>query len=259
MLYLNIIRFSFLRFFSYPFEILAETGKTIVAVAFLIFFWSLYAESATNSPTVTQFASYFLIASGINSLVMGQWGDYASVLKHTIQDGGLNNYLVKPISILPTLYCVAIGRNGMKIFFAVISIFIGIFINPPQTLVSILLFCIFFICAVFIAYAFNVAEGTLYLLSNDANGFRNSLNHIKGLLSGVMVPIYLFPSNLETIVKLSPFPWMVYGPTQGLKTNSLSPNIIQDVSVALFWAIMCNIGAYLFWKYSIKKYEAIGI
>lgn len=110
-----------------------------------------------------------------------------------------------------------------------------------------------------IAFAYNLFEGTLFFHSADASGIRNSVAHVIGIFSGIMIPIYLFPDWLEKIVKLTPFPSMVFGPVNALNTKTLSTDIIFDLGVAIFWSIALNLLAYYFWQRSTKKYEAVGI
>lgn len=247
-----------MRFFSYPYEILASILRIIIEIGFLIFFWSLFTRNAENSMGVIGFASYFLIAAGVNELVMAQWGKFTAGLGESIKTGSINNYLLKPINILPTLYVTAVGKNGVSKFLAIVTILIGVSLQPPS-LISLFLFVIFFINAIFIAYAYNIIEGTIFFHSAEARGIRNAVNHMIGIFSGLLIPISLFPEPFYGLLKLTPFPWMVFGPVNALKTNALTQDVIMDIAIVVFWSIALNIIAYLFWTWSIKKYEAIGI
>ena len=228
-------------------------------LVFLIYFWSLFSQHANNSLGVTGFASYFLIASGINELVMAQWGKFGAGLGDAIRTGAINNYLIKPLSILPAIYFTAVGKNGINKLLAVITILIGLIIQPPQSMLAVLLFTIFFINAVLIAYAVNIIDGTIFFHSADAKGIRSASNHIIGIFSGILIPISLFPDYIRWIVELTPFPWMVFGPVNALKITALTEDVLMDIGIVFFWSIALNIIAYLFWSWSIKKYEAIGI
>lgn len=258
-IYFDILRFSFLRFFSYPYEILATALRTVVEISFLIFFWSLFTRSATHSMGVVGFASYFLIASGVNDLVMAQWGKFGAGLGDAIKSGTINNYLIKPINILPTFYFTALGKNGVNKVLSVITITIGLLIQPPQSLMAILLFIIFFINASMIAYAYNILDATMFFHSPDAKGMRNAINHMIGIFSGLLIPISLFPEPFKSMLKLTPFPWMVFGPVNALRTNFITQQTMLDITIVIFWSMALNIIAQLFWAWSIKKYEAIGI
>lgn len=258
-IYLDIIKFSFLRFFAYPWEIIASTVKRVVEILFLILFWSLIVKSSGGQINISQIISYFFISMGIRDLVMSHFGPFGGEVGNQIKSGDINKYLIKPVSIIPTLYSISFGRNGMRVLLAIINLGIGLIIYPPKTLTSILLFIFFFITAWATSFAYNLFQGTLYFHLTDAYGVRNAINNFVRVFSGEMIPLYLFPYALEKIVRFTPFPGMVYGPTVALSTNIINISVITDICVATFWAVFLNIVVYLFWKKSIKNYEAIGI
>ncbi len=259
LLYFHLLRFSFLRFFAYPYEILAALLRNGLEIAFLIFAWSLFNQYSNNALSINTLASYFLLASGIDVLVMAQWGRFGGSLGKAIRFGTISNYLLKPVNILPTFYSTALGSDGINVFFSICTIFLGLYIQPPQSLLSVGLFVYFFINAIFIAYAYNILEATMFFYVPDANGIRGSMQHIIGLLSGLLVPIYFFPHPLDQFIKLTPFPGMIFGPINALKTNAINSTVMTDMSVVLFWSITLNILALLFWRRSLKRYEAVGI
>lgn len=257
-LYFSILQFSFFRFFSYPYEILATALRSVVEISFLVFFWSLYTKSAGSSMTVVGFASYFLIASGVNELAMSQWGKLGSGLAYAIRSGSITNFLIKPIRILPAYYFIVTGQNGINKILALITIIIGLFINPPQTLLSWILFVIFFLGAAAISYAYNIIDASMFFYS-DAKGMRNALNHMIGIFSGLLIPISLFPEPFKSVLQLTPFPWMVFGPINALKMTTVNMEVLNSICIVIFWSITLNLLAHIIWARSLKKYEAIGI
>jgi ABC-2 type transport system permease protein len=258
-IYWDIIRFSFLRFFAYPWEIVASILKRVVEILFLILFWSLVVKGSGGQINISQIVSYFFISMGIRDLVMSHWGPFGGEIGNDIKSGDINKYLIKPVSIIPTLYSLAFGRNGMRVLLALINLIIGIVIFPPKNFISIILFLIFFILAWWVSFAYNLFQGTLYFHLTDAYGVRNALNNFIRVFSGEMIPLFLFPYTLGQIVRFTPFPSMVYGPTIALSTSIIDQGVVINLGIAVFWAVLLNILAYLFWKRSIKNYEAIGI
>lgn len=258
-IYFDIIRFSFLKFFAYPWEIIASVLKRIVEILFLILFWSLIVESSGGSINTHQIISYFFISMGIRDLVMSHWGAFGGDLGNQIKTGDINKYLMKPIKIIPTLYSLSLGRNGMRTILAGINLLIGIAIFPPKNITSVLLFIIFFICAWWISFAYNLLQGILFFHLTDAGGVRNAINNIVRVFSGEMVPIYLFPPAFGKLINLTPFPSMVYGPSIALNIDSIDKDVLVSIFIAIFWSIALNITSIYLWRMSIKKYEAIGI
>lgn len=258
-IYLDLVKFNFLRFLIYPWEIVASVSKRLIEILFLILFWSLIVKESGGQINISQIISYFFISVGIRDLVMSHWGPFGGEIGSQIKSGYISNYLIKPINVIPTLYARALGKNGIRAIVALINLAIGIVIFPPKTWISILLFIIFFIAAWWISFAYNLLQGTLYFHLTDASSVRNALNNFIRVFSGEMIPLFLFPAALGQIVKLTPFPSMVYGPTIALSTNVINKGVVLDLFVAIFWAIFLNITVYWFWRRSIKNYEAVGI
>lgn len=259
LLYWYIFRFRFLRFLAYPFEITANILKRVVEIAVTIFLWSLILKNVQGGLSVREITSYFLIAVGVGEIVMAKWGPFGSTLANSIRDGTLSNYLIKPVPVVPTLYFTGLGTNGLRATVALISVIIGILINPPQTFIAVLLFFIFFVAALGVAFAYNLFLGTMYFHFGEASGVKNSIEHMSRILSGAFVPLAYFPKNILPIVKLLPFQVMVYGPTNAITTNSFNQDVLVSLVIAFTWVIILNILVFLFWKRSIRNYEASGI
>jgi len=257
--YFDIIRFSFLRFFSYPFEILASVLKRVFEIVFLIIFWTIYIKSSGANISITQISAYFLIALGVADLTMARWGALSSTLGNQIKSGQISNYIIKPTRLIPTIYAISLGRNGLRLLLAIINIALGLYLLPPKTPLTFLIFILFFINAWAISLAYNILEGTLFLHFTDASGIRNSLQNFIRILTGTMVPLYMFPSPLKEIIRFSPFPSMVYLPANALSGTPALNSIATDLGVGILWGIVLNFLAFSFWNYSMKKYEAVGI
>jgi len=93
MIYFEIAKFQFLRFLIYPLEILTSILKRVVDTAFLIILWSVIIKNTSRPITLTEITSYFLLASGIEELVMAHWGFLGDYLGWRIKLGKFNNYL----------------------------------------------------------------------------------------------------------------------------------------------------------------------
>ena len=257
--YFDIIRFSFLRFFAHPFEIIATTLKRVFEILFLIIFWTIYIKSSGAQISITQITAYFLIAMGVADLTMARWGALSSQIGNQVKSGGISNYIIKPTKLIPTLYAISLGRNGMRLILAAINILVGLWIMPPKSIFTLLVFALFFINAWAISLAYNILEGSLFLHFTDASGIRNSLQNFIRILTGTMVPLYMFPSPLKEILRFTPFPSMVYLAANSISSILIPREVFIDLCIGVFWAITLNFIAHSFWNYSMKKYEAVGI
>lgn len=259
MLYFSVLRFSFLRSFAYSSEISIRILMHFLEIFFLIFFWNIFTRSSNQATPLEYFISYFLMATGISTFVMAQWGEFQGQISSNIKNGKINNYLLKPYGVLRYLHALAIGSKGIELFFALIYIVVGILYQSDLHIVRIVYFAIFLLFAYLISLAINIITATFYFHIPEAGGISNAINLTKWVLSGLLIPISLFPEPYKTLVLSTPFPWIVYAPINVLKNNLSDQELLSGFLIALFWTLVLNVVAMKFWKESSKKYEAIGI
>lgn len=258
-LYWEVIRFRFLRFFAYPYEILAGLLRQVISIVSLSVLWFLALKGSANAQPFVEVLSYFLIAEGVKEITMGEWGTVGRLVSRSIREGTLSNFLMKPLSILPYLYSYAIGSNGLQIAVGIVSIIAGLFFFPNTSFVSLFLFIAFLIPAIGVGFAFNMFLGMIFFYINDGTGIRNSISHMTRIVSGAWIPLTYFPGQIREVVSLLPFQVMVYGPTNALKTTEITSEVINNLFIAYFWAVILLVGIKLWWNHSIKHYEAVGI
>jgi ABC-2 type transport system permease protein len=258
-LYIEIFRYRFSRFLTYPLELLAFALKRVVEIIFLLVLWNLISQSSHSTINIREIASYFLVALGISDIVMSKWGALGTFLAKLIKSGELSNYMVKPVHLIMQSYANAMGNSGLRIIFALINVILGIAINPPQSLIAVGLFIVLLVAAFLTSFSFNILIASLYFHFTEASGIKNAIEHLARICSGTIVPLYLFPENIKQIVELTPFPVMLYGPAHALRENVLTQEVIVQVLISYMWVFLMGIVASVIWTKSIKAYESTGI
>lgn len=257
-LYVKVISFNFLKFLSYPFEIIGYLAKRTSSLGFLILFWSLVAASSDNTIRLESIIPYFLIASSVGTLLLVDSLPFAGFLHDTVQLGDLNNYLIRPMSALPYLYATYVGRLGMSIVFSLVILIAGVGIIRP-TVEVILLFPVSLLIAFVISLALNVLIGIVAFHTTEAKSIKNVFLHIIRILSGLFIPLQFFPEEIRSLVLLSPFPSVIYVPTSLLQAKEVTPELVNQLVVGGVWAVVLLAIAYVAWGLALKQYEAVGI
>lgn len=258
LLYFRVLKFEFARYLAYPQEIFFGVAKRLIEILFLLFFWFLVLENNTEGLKIADLASYFLIANAVTTITMAHNTSFGRTIRYTVKNGDISQLFVRPVKVLPYLYARTIGQISIRIVTAFVFLLVGIFLAQPSPY-QLLLFGLSFIFSSIIAIAFNIFEGTLAFVITEVSGVKNAIRHISNILSGNMIPLYLFPVAFHGIAFLNPFALMVFIPTQFLLEH-LEPNqILIRLGFGLFWSIVTMIGVLLFWKRATKYYEATGI
>jgi ABC-type uncharacterized transport system permease subunit len=258
LIYWQIAKFSLLKYIIYPTETLAIIIENLVRFSTLVLFWFIYTESST-SISLNEIIAYFLVSGAINSLVFARGYKFGRTIQKSIKSGDFNNFLLRPIRLLPHLFTRSfIGAYGSSIVIGIIYLIIGVLILPPESVENIFVFILFFIVAIGISLSLNILMACIQFYTNEAGSIKNVLDHITRVFSGALIPIYLLPENFRVIVEALPFSGMIFGPTNAL-LNPITSNSYSTLLISFIWAIILFMLAMFVWNKSLKHYDGVGI
>ncbi len=258
-LFFTVVKFNWLKILAYPFEIIAFFACRLIALGMLALFWYAFSQSTCGAMDFKPLVAYFLVAAAIKDLTFSTDFKFGRYIQKIIMQGEISNYFIKPVKTVPFLFFSYAGENGMGIVYAFISLTIGLVVLPPASWVNVVAFIIFLFIALFVSVAFNTLIGIISFHSTEGSGFRNAINHVIKILSGAIIPLTLFPVGIREIILLLPFPALVFTPAYVLQNNLSGRELLFTFSVSLGWAIALFFLTHYLWRYSVKKYEGVGI
>jgi len=207
-----------------------------------------------------QLVAYTLVSYVISSLIhvycMGG-------ISEDIVSGDLTNYLVKPIRFLPywaarmmatRIILVVTSIVGFLCVWLVSSIPLSslfIVAHPFQTLVLCL-------GAIVIVQLIDFLGGMLAFWTTDEHGLQWLLMTAILFLSGALIPITVLPQSVQTALSFTPFPSLVYAPTQMYLGNFDDAAFAHALVIQLAWIFACTIIVVIAWKRGTRSYEAYG-
>ena len=231
-------------------------------ILFNLVFWKIFATYTTNVDFNKMFA-YSMMTEGITSIIMIQGGSptrVGRIVRRAVQDGSFSSYILLPYNTIRHTYLKGLGLSIFNITFGILEIIIAIIINFASiSPLSVFYFILSLILAIWMSLILNMFEGALSIVYTEASGIKNALAHIQRLLSGRMIPISLFPILLRMIAQYSPFSITAYIPAQLIFNQIEEGNITSYLLIGLLWCIFLYLLVHLFWKSSLKKYEAYGL
>lgn len=259
MVYLEVIKLNAKQVFVYPYEVIATIISKFLRIASLLLFWTILTSTSETNLNTRELLSYFLIAGGVSEFVMATNLSFGKNTLRKIKNGEINSFALRPLNLIYYLYWSYVGSATLDYILAFISIIIGIVIFPPTSVFAIVLSLTFLVIATILSLSINILTATLGFMTTEASSIKNVLVHIIKVLSGTIVPISFFPGISQMLIKLTPFPFLVYGPTQALRENTLTNEVLLNLSLGIFWMSLLYITAHIAWNKLFKKYEAIGI
>lgn len=221
----------------------------------LILFW---AGSGNSSSSVS---SYYVLMT-IVGLITVSHTEY-EVAEVDIKQGGLVNYLTKPISyftiqlISEIPYRVLHGVYALLILGGFI-VFIPGLVTSTLNPLYIPLIIIIFVLGYLISYSFKMAMAFSAFWFKDTMGFFELMTIAIIIFSGGIMPIPWYPRFLQTICKILPFSYFGYYPVIALQGALSFFSLMRLILIQGVWFCSLYLLQSYLWKQGMKKFSAVG-
>ena len=236
-------------------------GQTLVSITIAYFLWTaIFTENQTqtmNGFTLPKMMMYYLVAPLVFRALQGESTGYISA---EIYEGGLNKYLIYPISFIlykkityfthSSFYLsqiLIIALICKTTFYPQISLFF-VFVCLVATLISCLVY-----------FAMSAILEMLAFWADNIWSLSVMLRLIVSALGGAMIPLAFFPDWATSLLRFTPFPYMVNFPIALFFGEVTIADFFLDISILILWyAFFMLIGQYV-WKKAQFKYSGVGI
>ncbi len=235
-----------------------------VILAVTYFLWKAIYLSSPNS-ILNGFSFYEMIVYVLMSFITGALinADIVHGIYREVKDGSIAINLIRPINYERRILFENFG--GILYNFLVIFLigFIGIIVYMHSSgvninLFNILLYFLSIIFSILITFYSNFSFSLLSFKITNMWGLSQMMSAITQLLSGALIPIIFFPTWLRGIVSFFPFSSMIYTPTMIFLGKLSSIEILQALSLQIFWIIITMIISKTMWKKLIKQLTILG-
>lgn len=244
---------------AYQIEFLFEIfGSAAVPAAIQIMLWFAMFKTGGHDQiagmTYHEMVLYTLV-SVLFSQVRG--GDHDFELQEMIRTGQLSNYLLRPVGVIEFVYLRGLAP---RLFVAALCFLIGLifslfgWVDPLRMFLAMILALIGNI----IHYQIGAALAATSFLWEEAFSILMVKNMIVQILSGELIPLTLFPANLEWVWKYTPFYLYVFGPTQYALGRWSDAVFYQNLLISLAWMFAGWLLIRLSWGLGIKNYSSLG-
>ena len=238
----------------------------LIPLAGTLFLWqAIYAgkpgEALVAQYSLAQMVSYYLILTLVDALTVVAEDDWQ--IAADIREGTISQFLVRPINYLG--YRMTLYFAGRSIYTAVAVVPVGLFILYMRSYLVgpaswELLGCT--VVATFLAgilqflIAYTLALLAFWVL--DVSTFIFISFAVEYLASGHLFPLDILPPELQTVLNLTPYPYLLYFPV-GLYLGRFSDvEIWRGFAMQMMW--VCIAFALARWMLSrgVRRYTAFG-
>jgi len=184
-------------------------------------------------------------------------------LAEDIRLGRISTYLIYPFSFWQFHTAQYIARLGVQLTIASLTVFLIFIVDSfYQFNFEITLQRVFmgFFLAVFGSifwFCINYLIGMISFWLEETWTLTVLMQVITYFFSGAIIPLELFPDELQRILQYTPFPYIAFIPVKAFMGEA--PNLLLSLSVLVFWIIMILGCSMFLWKRGLKLYTAAGM
>lgn len=242
---LAIFKMRFLLFLNYRMAAIAGLFTQLFFGFVMIEVYHAFFQSSGNvdSPmTLTQTTTYIWLGQGLLALL--PWNGDREI-KTMIRNGDFAYELVRPLSIYWYWFVRILAQRiapvllkGTSLFVIVILITRGTYVlQPPVSMLGFVLFLLVLSSGVILGAAISNII-TISILFTIGDGIERFLPAVITVFSGMIIPLALFPDNIQWLFKILPFSGLVDAPYRFyLGLYSLN-DFIPILSIQLVWIIL---------------------
>ncbi|MDP2874423.1 MAG: ABC-2 family transporter protein [bacterium] len=262
--YLQIAKSTIVGYFVYRLNFLLWRLRSfLVQFLALFFFWSAIFGGRTEmfGYQKAQMFTYIIGVTFLRSLVLGS---RSQSLAQQIRSGELNNLLVRPVGIRSFWLAMDAGDKFLNLLFTTVEalLALALFKFPlyfPKNPASYLVLIGFLIMAVLLYFFFSFTLSVIAFWTEETWATRFLIGVVLvEAFSGVYFPIDVLPVWSQNLVKMTPFPYLIFFPIK-IWLEQLSPAaLIHGTAVTASWLGIFFFGSWWLWQKGVKDYGAYG-
>lgn len=261
--YLAIGRITFANIVQYRWEYLIAQLRAVLLLVTLYFLWSQVFKTRINLFNFSreQIITYAFLAVILRQFVITSATD--QIAGELQSWGKFFSYLLRPIGYFRYWFTVDLVYKFSSlisisvIIFTLVNIFSITFVKPTDIFYT-LLFAASVLIAILIYFYIGILVSTAGFWTSQVWGLQFFVVLILEFSAGAYFPIDVLPSNLQFLIKLTPFPYLLYYPISIYLGKLTYLEALYAISIAALWLAVIFIFTKFIWSIGLKAYEAWG-
>ena len=214
--YLAVVQMQVINNIAYPGDFL---GRSVSIGIFLFIFAGLwrttFAIAGTDSINGLTFANMMWYLMMAETIELGR-PRTNRIISEQVKNGEVAYILSKPYNFVLYHFSFGLGDGLMRI---VMNILVGLLVTwlmvgPPPNLLGWGMALVTMVGAWILHFCMMALIGLAAFVVEETNSFELIYQKFVFILGGMMLPLDLFPQWLQEIVRVLPFPYMMYVPAR---------------------------------------------
>lgn len=255
--YFTIISTTIKEYSAYRLSFILWRVRIVLSVLVSFFLWNAVFDKQSSFANYQRdmMLTYILVVNFVDSVVLGT---KTAEISSDINDGTIINRLLKPIDFIKFYIFRDLGDKILNFIFAVFEfiIIIKLFNITLVPTVNLPLALVFFTTGTMIAFCINLSLSLIGFWTTEVWAPRFVFLTLVFFLAGSYFPLDLLPKIIYQVLILTPFPYLVYFPTQIL----LGKEIVwqQPLIISCIWVIITYLIVQIMWKRGNRSFSFWG-
>lgn len=250
----------------YRVNFLLRSVFSLIPLMATIYLWRAVFAGKPNDPEVAGYTlagmtSYYLLVTIVDMLTAVTDDDWQ--VAADIREGGINQFLLKPIDYLAYRLCL-FGANRL-IYSAVaivpVALFIGLqrrdFVLPPNATASWAFFASIILTGL-LQFLMSYSMALLAFWVLEVSTFIFILFAFEYIAGGHLFPLDILPVWLATVLNYTPFPYQLFFPVSVYLGRTTGPDLWRGLTIQAVWVVIFYGVARWMFSRGIRKYTAFG-
>lgn len=229
----------------------------------LLLFWQgiLSDNQTLHGWNINSIRTYYLLLIIAQAGLMNHVELYVAYVD--IKQGELMRELLKPFSYFSIRVISESPWRILQMTYAIVTVsllvaFLKIPLELEQNLPIIALSLVIAFNAYILSFFFKMMLGLTAFWMTNIDSILETNDVLIFSLSGLIIPINLFPSWMYTVANATPFPYILYYPITAFIGMYSSAELLQIILIQLGWIIGFFAICKLMWRQGLRKFSGIG-
>ncbi len=240
-------------------------GDVLVQFGVAYFLWTaVYAYSENKLLGGFSYSAILLYSLCVPMIGKIVKGNEIGLISQEIYDGGLNRYLVYPISFFKFKYSQRLAESLLFLVqFGLMIVLYQVFWESPTDLLlswqnSLRGLVVLGLAGVLFFFVNCIVE-LIAFWAEHIWSLMIMLRFVTNFLGGAMLPLSFFPEKWASILEWFPFYYLVGFPINTFLGRLSAGEWERGIVILLGWILVSGALAKVIWKKGVKQYTGIGI
>lgn len=225
----------------------------------------VWMTQAQNSPagqvqgfTPAHFAAYFLASWLLNELLSSWVG---GEMDYQIRSGRLSALLLRPIDPMWAYYAQMLSERLVRLPPTLLLFCLGVWLTrasfTPNWRIYPLVLC-FFVLAFQVRFLWEYLFGLLAFWTESSDDLAQLGWLLQVTLGGLIAPLTLFPTWVQSVAAWTPFPYMLNLPAELLIGKAEVSQALPGLLILSGWLLALWLVRGVMWRRGLQHYTAVG-